>query len=290
MEGTYLEAGVDWFSATLKPSDPDYQEWRGKGLELVELSAQHGNLRRFGRLLGYEGVSAGSVFVGERTDGSHIRAKGRWAVPAFARCWNENVHLSRLDIQVTKRFEGNLDYIGRNARKQATTANLLLPSTRRRKIHAHDDDEGGYTLYIGARTSNQLGRIYNKSAQSDDEHYVNTWRWEVELHNEQATLMGRYLYHLPGGLRPDRLAGVVWRWFTERGVECPWTKAEEALALPITQVPETDIERKLGWLEAQVRPTVRLLRDILGRERIELALGLSDTDGPIEPVSPKEGV
>jgi DNA relaxase NicK len=233
-------------------------------------------------LLGYRGVVCGKCFLGERDDGILLRSTGGVSTTFFESVYISDMHVSRLDLQCTVWIENGANHLGRDARMQAAYHRATHPRDAKRKIVAWDDEDSGYTLYIGSKSSAHFCRLYNKEAESGDEYYKGAWRYEVELHNDAATDAARYL--LENGLSLEQvIASTVRQYYTGRGVAVPWYTAEERNALRPLLVMESDDGRSLKWLAAQVRPTVaRLLRKGYTASVIE-ALGLdraidSDTD------------
>lgn len=138
-------------------------------------------------------------------------------------------------------------------------------------------DDGGYTLYIGAPSSDQMGRLYNKAAESKAEEYENCWRWEVQLRNREATRAAVYLAEECRDVRQGVLATVS-DWFTRRGC-APSFAAGEIVACDFTEpAPKSDAQRSLQWLQTQVRPTVaRLVQEGYTTQTLH-ALGLAQSE------------
>lgn len=272
-----IDGGIDAVTATLTVESAGYAAWLNRCYELLEISEGYGNFGKEWGKLGYRGRKAGSVFVGERDKDAMLEAKGHMSEIAYREAYNEHIHYSRLDLQITVRLpERDLEY-GKARRKEATAHNNTIPVARRRKIHAHDDDDGGYTVYVGSRLSEQFGRCYNKEAEDADPAYECCWRYEVELHNDSATRMGHILRQY-GANSWTACRSLVGNWFVEKGVYVPWDWSDNYEIERVRGKVVSDIHRRLEWLAKQVAPTVASLTAAGYRDNVVSALGL-DAEG-----------
>jgi hypothetical protein len=264
-------------------------EWEGACRDAIYLLSQHGNTIREGTFRGYDGHWCGGAFAGIRDEDAYVHIPGAWAGRLWGQLHREDAHYSRLDLQATVRFGTENNDYGRNAYAIAVNHNLQRPRAQQRKISGWYDSDGGYTLYIGARSSNHYCRLYNKAAASEDEVYDRCWRFEVELHNESATKAARYIYN-GSKSQPRAAASTVWQYFRDRGIEPPYTRESEENAVLAIAAPTTDLERKLRWLNTQVAPTVRLLLEHSPRAIVLASLGLDGSSDrlPVEN-RPNEG-
>lgn len=254
-----VEAGIDWFTHTLHKDHEEYTKWRQQCQDAILLIGDAGNVLKQHALNGYTGVGCSSGFFGQRDHDGMLVLRSGWADRLFLTCYNNEGHTSRLDLQTTIRLDTNDLQFGSRARKRASKYNKTLPKARQRTIHEHNDDDGGYTLYIGARSSSNFGRLYNKAAQADDAVYENCWRFEVQLHNQVATQAAFSIGHTS---RPkeELIASSVWQWWAERGITPPYNHTDYRTVIYPFKQPETDVEKQLRWLREQVSPTVTRLR------------------------------
>lgn len=264
-----------------------YQRWRNSAFDALRLVVDDGNLPKPMVALGYVGLSAGGAFAGENGERGMLRVTSSWAGRVFRSVYHQTAHYSRLDLQVTLWGVKGGDKHGAQQRRAADRFNNALPKFKQRKVHIREGNDGGYTLYIGAPTSEQKGRVYNKGAEDKTGYYHDAWRYEVELHNDAADRAAHYLASLPTDIAPAVVASVV-RWFGERGVTVPIAPEDVPSAIVPTQRPRTDIERSIAWLREQVQPTVRRLRQLGLEDQVLDALGLlHQLHGPalVPPVS-----
>jgi hypothetical protein len=265
-------AGLDWITATL-PRDADGDAiWLHRCLECLDTIEADGYMMEMRCLNGYEGVMVGGSFCGSRQDGHMVQFSGRYAHKFYGTVYRPDVHISRLDLQVTVKFVNMPMDIARRGYGDAIEENKTLPVARRRKIFIIVGSDGGDTLYVGSTSSDARGRLYNKEVQSEDPLYTKTWRYEVTLRNDMAM-------RCIGSLAARSTNLVVFcsrfvaQWYQARGIKTPWDVPDLDIPLPPKQTLPTDIESKLNWLRHQVAPTIRYLIDRGLYDRVATALG-----------------
>jgi DNA relaxase NicK len=130
--------------------------------------------------------------------------------------------------------------------------------------------EGGSTAYVGARSSEQYGRVYDKGIEQKVSPAGTWWRWEVELKGT-AAWNGANLLNKSDDYSV-LICAMVAGWFRSR-TSHSYTYSEVSGTLVGASEP-TSIEKKLQWLARGVRPTVEDLVARVGEERVRFALGL----------------
>jgi DNA relaxase NicK len=272
----YIEGGIDWLTATLPSSSPTGELWVEHCLSVIDQIAERGYEVKARTLQGYYGASAGNCFVGSREDGHIIQLTGSLANDYFSSVYRTDLHVSRLDVQTTAKFDVMPTTIAMKGYHNAALNNKTLPESRRRKLVIIRGSDGGDTLYIGSASSLQRGRIYNKAVQSEIPQYARCWRYEVVFRNELGTqLAARVPY--PIGTRAKWAAQICLDWFEHRGVpDCGFNSGLDVI-LPLTSPIPSDVERKLRWIEKQVAPTVRYLIEKGYRDTILASLNLLDS-------------
>lgn len=268
-----LRAGVDWLAQTIGNDEVYNAEWRYKCNQWLSRVADSGFPLRERGLLGYRGMSAGNCFVGTREDGHLVQFTGHHAGEGFQQIAHPRANVSRLDLQVTVKYDlMPLDIIDR-AYEESASANRDIPNERKRKIWKIVGDQGGETLYIGSWKSAQYGYIYNKEVQSGQPEYGRCWRFEVRFKQQLARLVCDRLMGNPE-LLPELCATIVSQWFRARGVQVPWSVATGLEPLPAIKSLPTEIERTLWWLERQVKPPLKRLIDAGFMDQALIALGI----------------
>lgn len=275
-----IEIGIDWLTYTLAKTSPNYAEWRGRCIDFHQHAVSSGNIPRDTRRLGYEGLSTMYTFVGEREIDGIMIITSSAARSGFGYLWFEDIHVSRLDLQVTVAGTGLLKEPGITARKDANKHNPAEGTIGHRSIHVHDEDPHGYTLYVGSRKSPYFGRFYDKWAQKPEEYKPGDWRYEVQCHNQVATALAEQLMLMNGSL-DAAIASCVWHWWAERGVLPRFKLPDTYFTIDAPRAPINDLERKLNWLKTQVRPTIKLLWGLADHDILMEALGLP-TEGRLD--------
>jgi DNA relaxase NicK len=253
-----VTAGIDWLSMSMKGDDDGYQEWATAATRCVERVAREGYQLEARSLLGYSGISAGNCFFGQNDTSGYAQITGEkanWALPILYR---GNAHISRIDVQLTAQYDVMDKNIGKKAYRDSIRANDALPKGRKRKVWIIVGSDGGDTCYIGSTSSEQRARIYNKEVQSEDTNYTRCWRYEVVFRNGLATGLARNISISPISQEEYALE-VVSDWLSKRGVGMGEIGGMGGVVLPIERTLPTDIERKLKWLDSQVKPTIRYL-------------------------------
>ena len=274
---TKAEPAVDWLTCTWNRENPDSSQYLLNVLDFEEVLREKGNLTEVSQWQGYLGRKTASFFVGERYDGYCVRVSGSTAHPAFTSIYRSGMHVSRLDIAVTAWIEPSTSGLGLIALSDARTAKLAGKAKNPATITHYESDDGGFTLYIGKRTSRAYSRLYNKEVESGDEYYKGAWRYEVELHNQTATNTAVELLYGLFSVE-EAIAGAVWSYYRSKGIypTFPHSLADTEIVLP--RRDETTIERTIRWLLTQVRPTVARLMEAGYTDAVLAALGLPEAD------------
>ena len=272
----WIEAGLDYLSCTLPVAAPSADMWAFRCQKAIEDIAMDGHELQERSMNGYRGLSAGNCFIGSREDSYFLNLTGGYADSHFEAVWRADLHCSRIDLQLTAKTLVTRADIAQGAYRDATTHNDTLPPQKRRKLYVIVGSDGGDTLYVGAPSSEQRGRIYNKAIQSGLPRYMGCWRWEVVLRNELATEYIRALRSASMS-RDEYVLASVCKWYAERGVQTAVLCASSNVVLPRQRATRTDVERKLEWLEHQVRPTIAFLCELGFRDTIIELMGLGAT-------------
>jgi len=263
-----VRAGLDWFSGTLLKDAPRSAEFVRRSQNALIQISEEGNKVEARSLLGYTGYSSGNCFIGENTTRYFCQFTGHHANDYFADVYRRDMHVSRVDVQVSVRFPVMPPHIAKKGYKDAKLANDSLPAGRRRKIHIIIGSDGGDTLYVGSPSSEQRGRIYNKEVQSQDVSYERTWRYEVVFKNDYATNVCNTM-PFDISARIMRITALAALWYEARGIETPWGYNEQETVLPLIKTLPSDVETKLNWIATQVVPSIQYLCDAGYRDTLK---------------------
>lgn len=142
--------------------------------------------------------------------------------------------------------------------------------------------EGG-TLYIGHRSSDIFGRLYDKGAQmGGDLPLRQMWRYEVEYKRRPAAEIAASMWG-PCTTTDDRRVLIltnVETFFRERGVPVPFAApVDNHHSVVRFSTRQQDSEKTLRWLTQQVQPAIMRLSLGGKAEAVAEALGLTVMDG-----------
>lgn len=267
VEDVVTDMAVDYITATVKSKSDSYQlVWLGT--ELFRTQGLYGNRPRPFGMSGFKGWKCGAVDTATRDDEYMLRVSGGAAASAWKQIVPLADHVSRLDLQATvKVTSGTTRRIERHRRAARAHATKMHDKPIVRWVADH---RGGYTLYLGARESICFGRIYDKYAHTQLDHYRDCVRYEVQYHNKLATSLATGLSRESSSL--SHTAAYISQFFRGRGValDLPW----DDKATYCCSRPRSDDEKTLGWIEASVRPSVIRLVDAGKGEEVLRALGL----------------
>lgn len=265
-----VESGVDYLTVTARSADAAAALYQlGYGLWREEVT--RGCDPRPFNWLGFEGFSGGQATVGKRDDGTLLRLSGSLAAQHWRKAGEFGENCSRIDLQVTARFpEPQRDWAHMNFLSAAALANAR---GRDLDVKLYVGNHPGATLYLGKRTSQLFGRLYDKEAESGEAAYRNCWRWEVEVKQARAL---RTLAVLRGDIDAEvSIQAAVHEHFVTRGVRCPWVVGV-CRGLPVPAPRSSDDERRVQWLRTQVAPVVGKLLARRKRHELLKAVGLNE--------------
>lgn len=234
--------------------------------------ADCGNTPRPWGMAGYKGFKCGEVEIGTLDQDVIVRMHSGSA----ARNWSRLVPLcervTRFDVQATVKVKGSVtDRLNRHREEALAHSEKHQGRLIVRRI---DDNQGGYTLYLGARESNVFGRLYDKWAKSKEEEFIDCLRYEVQFNSRLANSIAHTLHRMscpkPG------FGGYLAGFLDGRGVAPP--SLGYASLQSYWPRKRTGSDRKLLWLEEAVRPTVLALIALGRGEETLRALGLVQVD------------
>lgn len=274
-----LKATVDWFTGTIPYSQEDsptriaYMTAKCWQMGVLTRERSKGNSCSDTATHGYRGWVSGQIQIGERHDGLYFRASGE----AADHIWREAVELgyraSRIDLAATVWYDRPRPDIAREA--YASTTSAVHRAGRPPSGGLYLNASGGSTCYVGSRSSEKYGRIYDKGAESGSTDYRNSWRYELELKGETAaaTAIDLAKTFAQGRCINEWVAG----YFAPRGVRIDWRGVTPS-DLPAATRRLSDDDSRLAWIAEAVAPAVRQLSARVGLSDILGALGLSGLD------------
>lgn len=270
--------GLDWLTTTTASARTQTSFkvfWARKTPQLERL----GYKQKKGGFQGYNGISCGPLFLGERPDGMLIRASGHLSKELYDSLDLTDCKATRVDVQATIEFpsyKANVAELLGDTRQAAARA---AGQKMKPKQHLDMGYGDGDTLYIGSRSSPRFGRVYDKMKQADDGSFLNCWRFELEY----KRLMAPKIIQVLAGEREvenailDILEGQFMDWGLPLGISAAPLVVAGSIG---RRQPDTD--RSMTWLRNQVAPTVERLLGTIAPHEIMTALGLLTDISPTE--------
>jgi len=286
---TVIESQLDWLTAAVhNGASAAHLERLANAWSAQE---QHcGEQRVPFRLKGYDGFQRGRVRFGSREGAALVQLSGDLAARHFDTLVPLADSISRLDIAVTVRLPETDDDLGLRSFRQAKRwyddhNHAALPSY-------HGDALGGYTCYVGDRSSDWFLRIYNKAAESRDdpgqsEHYRHCWRYELECKGPTAPRLAAALAVPDEGHRSADIQQMLHDYVGRHGI-LPTFDQTGGQSLVKGFRRRSDRDSKLAWLAKSVRPTIAWLADTGDAADIWQALNVQETQLTNHSVAPRE--
>ena len=286
--------GVDWLTLT-RPRWEDYpiEALEGLFVRLVGLEDER-KARIIGRglerksMLGFVGFAQPGLFVGASDTHIMVQASSSFADKAFQEVYSESWKCTRLDIQLTV-WPDSILAPGWDLAllDEVQGCKRVGKGGRKKQAYAFHNPTNGSTVYIGAKTSKEIGRIYEKGEESGDAYYSGALRLEVQHRDERAVAAADMLWSMRHNRR-NAMYRYVSSWFERYGahlfeVDLPglWLERPHSDA-------NKDIARTKAWLENQVAPALQKLLLTEQLSDIIWLLGLASEVAPI--MSIKKGV
>lgn len=248
-----VQADVDWLSMSTHDTGAcrALLEWRDRRFAVL---GDEGYAERQWSAHGYQYRSRGQVAVAVGRREILCQLSGGEAAASFDSCVRWATNVSRIDLAVTGRLDVDRSRLAEEAYRLASGA----PRGRGRptELTLILGQDRGDTLYVGSRTSDQRGRLYDKGRESGEPAYQNCWRWEVQYRRAYAMSAVRSLVAAPQ--KGPTIAATVASWFTSRGVGATYRVTSEPIdSRPDRKTP--DDERWLAWARKCVRPRAEQL-------------------------------
>lgn len=268
-----ISAGVDWLTATRKHGEGALPFLEAGNALLDEVRAAGGDIKP-AALRDYVGHRGQGCFYGARPTDSIIVISGQRAPAHFAKVAQAASNVSRLDLQVSVWTHGEQPNI---AREQYARLTKLPPARGRpRNYSLIQSHPTGETLYVGKRSSDYYGRVYDWSAAHKAGVPLTIWRFEIEIKRLPARAHSHALAcDLDHSIS---VADYVFDWFVDRGLQVTWSKEDSEVKL---QRPIAEKHRDtLAWIETNMSKTVARMIKQHGLQKVVFALGLGDMVRP----------
>ena len=264
---TVTRCAVDWLTTTARDESRCKALW-DLGQQVLAESEHEGEFATRGHLHGYAGFTTRHVFVGARADGTYLRLSSQQSAKHWLEALTAAENCSRIDLAVDVHLHAPMAALSHDLyfKSPHRTAHRGRPPSRK----LVQDTNGGTTVYFGSRSSERLGRVYDKGRETRTLAAGLWWRWELELKERQSAAAAHAIVSAPDPT--SWVLGVNRRFFADRaGVSLPGSHS--VVICNETQERST-ADKLLHWLASGVRPTVARLIEYYGRERVLTALGI----------------
>jgi len=275
-ENPLLEVGCDYITVTAA-SSAARQNLVDFGKYLVRDAVRGGGKQTVCRTLGYKGESAPGVSWGQRADGALLRATSNQAAEHWNQVFDAAEHCTRFDVQITVRTQQHPHEIMSAVWKR--NPGWTRGEGRKSKVKKVVGPTGIESMFIGSRQSERFFRIYDKGIESGSEWYRMAVRWELELKAEAAHSYADQLSRIEN---PEAaMLATVCNFAVSRLEIRPgpgplrWIASDEIKCTRLPQSAQSYI-KELRWLNRSVRPCVERLVASGMRDKLLVALGLSD--------------
>ena len=273
-------AAVDWLTVTAKSAACRRAIYDQAIRDIAAIKAEGNNIKTW-NWKNYTGLQCKGYRWGTRPDSDIWVLSGDQANDYWPAALKLAENVTRIDLAVT---------VGLVAPETEFAWKIYLAlqgqlngKQRCKKFTYITNNDGGQTLYVGSRASDQFGRLYDKGRENvkklDLEPGI-LWRYEVEFKNARAKRIAEQLSHLSCQPREigNVLAATVQEWFFCRGVPTLLLKEPGDILGTSVAARVTDDQITLEWLSSQVRPSVKRLVEAGKEYAVRQALGISGID------------
>lgn len=262
-------AGVDYLTVTAVKPDA-VNELVGRAKRYSEALKAEKIVGKDWKFKGYTGQTFGFFSWGIGASGGICMLNGPAADKYLELFLTDYERVTRIDLQTTVQFNQPFLNLGEKHWWEVRNCDKKQGASRSyRKVVGGD---GGYTLYVGSRTSGKMLRVYDKGVQSESLAPGLLWRYELELKRPYAGPAS--MVFVQSASRAEYILGAIFTHCRTNGIAPAFvTEAShceiEALAKVVT------VDTKLNWLSTAVKPTVAYLADMGYTKEVLRALGLS---------------
>jgi len=250
-----VEAGIDYVRLT--SNNPLTVKILDRVFVEIAIDEQRAGYEiKNGGMIGFFGRKTKHAFFGMREDWCMFQVSGRAAQAHLKKFWHVEANCTRIDIQHTIRTDDNIGPLLTVYENQSCEAKS--PNGKHWDTDLRRHNRENQTLYIGSRTSEWYGRVYDKFAESKKEEYKGCVRFEVEVKGDASRAI--WDGFVRGSISLSKLVGIVPQWYRQHGLSVPGYEDWQGEAV-IQKPAPTSIQRRLGWLAKMVSGTVSKLAD-----------------------------
>lgn len=282
--GVVFDAGVDYLTVTTTDRKAR-RIMTERALAILRKEEGQGFDLRPWTMMGFQGYACGGVQLGEHDGRVICRLSGEVAKEHWRSIGSLHETCSRLDLQVTVRFECEaMHAIAKTFRRVKRNRH---EDGKSRTVSLYQSSNGSATVYVGQRVSENYGRVYAKGLETKLPFWDNSVRFEAEFKGDQAEIELRRILLAESDVNHAYLR--CRQFFSIRGCNPRWTLEVQGepvstrdklseVDLAQSRRRTSDATRRLLWLENFVRGTVQELIAQGYMDHVMKALGLSVGD------------
>lgn len=272
---TILESQIDYLTCAVH-SAKGLRKWDRWARKLAQAEETQTDRVQAFHVGPYQGWHCGRIFYGVREAAALVQLSGDLANVHFDTLMPDVDTVSRIDIAVTCRLALSDRKPGTRHYNEALLWYRSHPQAARPSYHG--DGDGGYTCYIGSRTSDRYFRCYDKGAESKaegdtDQRYLDCWRYELQISNAAAKAIAKELFAHSPEERAELISSWVYDYCYKHGLR-PVFYPKQNVALTPGLRRRSDRESRLNWLDKTVKPVVQWLIEAGAEVDMMAALGL----------------
>jgi hypothetical protein len=270
-------AGIDYISYTA--SGPAARIEYAAACNWMAGLSESGDMQQRTRH-GYVGRVYGGAFAGLRGDDeAWVSVSGHRAhayLQERMQTMDRHARARRIDIQITYPVAGSAEGVDDLIR---SVARELAATDGRRAMRVIDTYGHGSTLYYGSESARSRVVLYNKGAESGYEAFSGWLRIEARYYRDLAerTFESVRRGHPPLQVLRATVARYPAIWKITGDVLAAYGDLPVDRLRPETGGPDRQVARTLVWLERQVAPALRRLREHVAEETIWGALQATPT-------------
>lgn len=266
---TVVSVGVDWLTATAYRTR-NHEQFHELGKSLLQAARERGNDVLPWKAQGYRGTKAGGVRQALRYDTHIIQLSSDDARESWRDVAALASNVSRLDLQVTFELERARPSFFREQHERASVG--MKGRGRKRNLTYITSRLTGDSIYLGQRTSDIMGRCYDKGMEAKCAPRGRLIRHELEMKRDYAKRVAARL--LKSSSEVADVGSLVCDYMRQQHLETAayiYANRESARARQTT-----DNARRLRWLRSSVRPSVAVLVEAGSMADVLTSLGIME--------------
>src|SRR5690349_18022953 len=207
--------GIDWITCTATNSGSGGELW-ALGDHLLRQDDAVNDAPVPWQMKGYRGWHTTHTRLGARPGSILLSLSGQKSFNNWRDTIAAAENCSRLDCAVDVSCDSPIPTIARDVYREM--GHRPLRSGRPSSSRLILGSDGGSTVYIGSRSSEYFGRVYDKGVEQKTHPPGQWWRWELEIKGESAMRVANQI--LTADAEQGAIGSLVNQWFRAR---CGWS-------------------------------------------------------------------